>query len=178
MSGRAGVYGGDDRWTNLVYLPCVESNGFFPALPEKVPDMIFICSPNNPTGTAATKAQLKLWVDYANEHGSVIIFDAAYEAYITQPGIPHTIFEVPGAETCAIEIRSFSKTAGFTGNRCAYTVIPKALKRGGASLLQLWNRRQSTKFNGTPYVIQRAAEAVLLGGRPAASQGDHRLLSQ
>lgn len=160
MAGRAGIYGSDDRWTNIVYLPCTEENGFFPALPEKVPDVIYICSPNNPTGTAATKEQLKIWVDYANEHQSVILFDAAYEAFITEPNIPHTIFEVDGADTCAIEFRSFSKTAGFTGNRCAYTVIPKTLIRGGTSLLSLWNRRQNTKFNGTPYVIQRAAEAV------------------
>lgn len=160
MAGRAGIYGSDDRWTNIVYLPCTEENGFFPSLPKKVPDVIYICSPNNPTGTAATKEQLKIWVDYANEHQSVILFDAAYEAFITEPEIPHTIFEVDGADTCAIEFRSFSKTAGFTGNRCAYTVIPKTLIRGGTSLLSLWNRRQNTKFNGTPYVIQRAAEAV------------------
>lgn len=160
MAGRAGDYDGE-KWTNLVYLPCTAENGFFPSLPEgRVPDLIYICSPNNPTGTAATKEQLKVWVDYANEHGSVILFDSAYEAFISEPGIPHSIYEVEGAKTCAIEFRSFSKTAGFTGNRCAYTVIPKELIRGGAALRDMWNRRQGTKFNGVPYVIQRAAEAT------------------
>lgn len=161
MAGRAGDYDGE-KWTNLVYLPCTAENGFFPALPsgDKVPDLIYICSPNNPTGTAATKEQLQVWVDYANAHGSIILFDSAYEAFISEPGIPHSIFEVPGAKTCAIEFRSFSKTAGFTGNRCAYTVISKELVRDGVSLNAMWNRRQSTKFNGVPYVIQRAAEAT------------------
>ncbi len=161
MAGRAGDHDGE-KWSKLIYLPCTAENGFFPALPEgKAPDLIYICSPNNPTGAAATREQLKLWVDYANAHDSVILFDSAYEAFITTPGIPHSIFEIEGAKTCAIEFRSFSKTAGFTGNRCAYTVIPKALERGGASLNKLWNRRQGTKFNGVAYVIQRAAEAVL-----------------
>jgi len=161
MAGRAGDYDAE-RWTNLIYLPCTADNGFFPALPAgRVPDLIYICSPNNPTGAAATKEQLKVWVDYANEHGSVILYDSAYEAFITQPDIPHSIFEVEGAKTCAIEFRSFSKTAGFTGVRCAYTVIPKALERGGAKLNALWSRRQSTKFNGVSYVVQRAAEATL-----------------
>ena len=159
MAGRAGDYDGE-KWTNLVYLPCTVENGFFPDLPARVPDIIYICSPNNPTGTAATAEQLKVWVDYANKHGSVILFDSAYEAFISEPGIPHSIYEIPGAKTCAIEFRSFSKTAGFTGNRCAYTVIPKALERGGANLNALWNRRQGTKFNGVAYVIQRAAEAT------------------
>ena len=160
MAGRAGDYV-DGRWSKLIYLPCVAENGFFPDLPsEGVPDIIYICSPNNPTGAAATKEQLKVWVDYANEHGSVILYDSAYEAYITEPGIPHSIFEVEGAKTCAIEFRSFSKTAGFTGTRCGYTVVPKALERGGASLNAMWNRRQGTKFNGVPYIVQRAAEAV------------------
>ena len=161
MAGRAGDFDGE-KWSRLIYLPCTAENGFFPALPQgKTPDLIYICSPNNPTGAAATREQLKLWVDYANAHGSVILFDSAYEAFITTPGVPHSIFEIEGAKTCAIEFRSFSKTAGFTGNRCAYTVIPKALERDGASLNKLWNRRQGTKFNGVPYVIQRAAEAVL-----------------
>ena len=160
MAGRAGDYDGE-KWTNLVYLPCTAENGFFPSLPEgRVPDIIYICSPNNPTGTAATKEQLKVWVDYANEHGSVILFDSAYEAFISEPDIPHSIYEVEGAKTCAIEFRSFSKTAGFTGNRCAYTVIPKELVRSGVCLRDMWNRRQGTKFNGVPYVIQRAAEAT------------------
>ena len=161
MAGRAGDFDGE-KWTNLVYLPCTAENGFFPDLPAggRIPDLIYICSPNNPTGAAATKEQLKVWVDYANAHGSVILYDSAYEAFIREEGIPHSIFEVEGAKTCAIEFRSFSKTAGFTGTRCAYTVIPKALERDGASLNALWNRRQGTKFNGVPYVIQRAAEAV------------------
>ena len=160
MAGRAGDYDGE-KWTNLVYLPCTADNGFFPALPEgRVPDLIYICSPNNPTGAAATREQLKTWVDYANAHGSVILYDSAYEAFITEQNIPHSIYEVEGAKTCAIEFRSFSKTAGFTGTRCAYTVIPKALEREGASLNALWNRRQGTKFNGVPYVVQRAAEAT------------------
>ena len=161
MDGRAGEYDGE-KWTNLVYLPCTAEKGFVPALPEgRAPDLIYLCSPNNPTGAAITHEQLKDWVDYANKHGAVILFDSAYEAFITEPGVPHSIFEVEGARTCAIEFRSFSKTAGFTGNRCAYTVIPKELERGGAKLNALWNRRRSSKFNGVPYVIQRAAEASL-----------------
>lgn len=160
MAGRAGDFDGD-KWTNLVYLPCTAENGFFPALPAgRVPDIIYICSPNNPTGMAATKGQLKQWVDYANEHGSVILYDSAYEAFISEEGLPHSIFEVEGAKTCAIEFRSFSKTAGFTGTRCAYTVIPRNLVRGGVCLRDMWNRRQGTKFNGVPYVIQRAAEGT------------------
>lgn len=164
MAGRAGDYDGE-KWTGLVYLPCTAQNGFFPALPTgKAPDLIYICSPNNPTGTAATREQLKAWVDYANTHGSVILFDSAYEAFITQPDIPHSIFEIEGAKTCAIEFRSFSKTAGFTGVRCAYTVIPKDLRREGTSLNALWNRRQGSKFNGVSYVVQRAAEATFSPG--------------
>ncbi len=160
MAGRAGEFDGE-RWSNLVYLPCTAENGFFPEVPkDRVADLIYICSPNNPTGTAATREQLKVWVDYANANGSVILYDSAYEAFITQPEVPHSIFEVEGAKTCAIEFRSFSKTAGFTGTRCAYTVVPKALERDGASLNALWNRRQGTKFNGVPYVVQRGAEAV------------------
>ncbi|SHH53966.1 LL-diaminopimelate aminotransferase apoenzyme [Sporobacter termitidis DSM 10068] len=160
MAGRAGTVGADGIWSNLIYLPCTEANGFFPALPKKVPDIIYICSPNNPTGATATKEQLKVWVDYANAHGAIILFDSAYESFITDSSLPHSIYEVPGAETCAIEFRSFSKTAGFTGTRCAYTVIPSALVRGGVQLKSLWIRRQNTKYNGAPYVIQRAAEAV------------------
>ena len=134
MAGRAGDHDGE-KWDSLIYLPCTAENGFFPDLPtNKVPDLIYICSPNNPTGTAATKEQLKVWVDYANAHGSIILFDSAYEAFISEEGVPHSIFEVEGAKTCAIEFRSFSKSAGFTGTRCAYTVIPKALEREGASL--------------------------------------------
>ena len=160
MAGRAGDFGANGKWTNLIYMPCVESNSFVPDLPNTVPDLIYLCYPNNPTGGTATRQQLKDWVDYANKHGSVILFDSAYEAFITEPGIPHSIFEIPGAETCAIEFRSFSKTAGFTGTRCAYTVVPKALTRGDVSLHALWNRRQATKFNGVSYIVQRGAAAV------------------
>ena len=159
MAGRAGEYAGD-KWTNIVYMPCTAENNFFPSLPERVPDLIYLCFPNNPTGMAATKEQLRPWVDYANEHGSVILYDAAYRAYISDPALPRSIYEIPGAEECAIEFGSFSKTAGFTGTRCGWTVIPRALRRGGESLYDMWMRRQSTKFNGTAYVIQRAAEAV------------------
>ena len=161
MAGRAGEYdAANQRWTKLHYMPCTAENGFTPAIPDKKVDMIYLCFPNNPTGAVATKEQLQKWVDYANSVGAVILFDSAYEAFITQPGVPHSIFEVEGAKTCAIEFRSFSKTAGFTGVRCAYTVIPKELERGGVSLRDLWNRRQGTKFNGVSYVVQRAAEAV------------------
>ena len=162
MAGRAGDYdSAAGNWNRLVYMPCTAENGFSPAIPDRPVDLIYLCFPNNPTGAVAAKEQLQAWVDYANANGSVILYDSAYEAFITEPGIPHSIFEIEGARTCAIEFRSFSKTAGFTGNRCAYTVVPKALERGGASLNALWSRRQSTKFNGVPYVIQRAAEATL-----------------
>ena len=176
MAGRAGDYDGE-KWTELVYMPCTAENGFFPELPAKVPDMIYLCFPNNPTGMAATKAQLKLWVDYANEHGSVILYDSAYEAFIREDGIPHSIYEVPGAKTCAIEFRSYSKTAGFTGTRCAYTVIPKELKVNGVSLAELWLRRQSTKYNGCPYIIQRGAQAIYTeqGKREVKAVIDHYL---
>jgi len=159
MSGRAGNYVGD-QWEKLIYMPCTEENGFMPDLPKQTPDMIYLCYPNNPTGAAATKEQLKVWVDYANRTGAVILYDAAYRAYISDASLPRSIYEIPGAETCAIEFCSFSKTAGFTGTRCGWTVIPKALRREGVSLNELWLRRQSTKFNGTAYVIQRAAEAT------------------
>lgn len=159
MSGRAGDFDGT-RWTDILYMPCNEANGFLPELPVRTPDIIYLCFPNNPTGAAATKTQLKLWVDYALKNSALILFDAAYEAYITEEGIPHSIYEIEGAKECAIEFRSFSKTAGFTGNRCAYTVVPMDLKYGGVSLNKLWNRRQCTKFNGVPYVVQRAAQAV------------------
>ena len=167
MAGRAGDFGADGRWSNLIYMSCVESNGFVPDLPSEVPDMIYLCYPNNPTGGTANKEQLKLWVDYANKHGSVILFDSAYEAFITEPDVPRSIYEIAGAQECAIEFRSYSKTAGFTGTRCAYTVVPKALVRGGVSLHALWSRRQATKFNGVPYIIQRGAEAIYSDiGRP------------
>lgn len=145
--------------TDIIYMPCTAENGFMPQLPEEVPDIIYLCFPNNPIGVAASAEQLKLWVDYANEHGSLILYDSAYEAFVTD-GSVKSIYEVEGAKTCAIEFRSFSKTAGFTGVRCGYTVVPKALEFGGISLNSLWGRRQATKFNGVSYITQRAAEAV------------------
>ena len=161
MAGRAGEYDpASGKWSRLVYLPCVKENGFVPAIPEGRADMVYLCFPNNPTGAMATRAQLKAWVDWANANGSVLLYDSAYEAFISQPELPHSIFEIEGARTCAIEFRSFSKTAGFTGTRCAYTVVPRELVRDGVSLNSLWNRRQTTKFNGVPYVVQRGAEAV------------------
>ena len=151
MAGRAGDFQEElGKWSKLVYMPCVEENGFTPQIPQEKVDMIYLCFPNNPTGTVATKEQLKAWVDYANENKAVILYDSAYEAFITQDDVPHTIYEIEGARTCAIEFRSFSKTAGFTGNRCAYTVVPMELERDGASLNKMWNRRQCTKFNGVP----------------------------
>ena len=145
--------------TDIIYMPCTAENGFMPQLPEEVPDIIYLCFPNNPIGVAASAEQLKVWVDYANEHGSLILYDSAYEAFVTD-GSVKSIYEVEGAKTCAIEFRSFSKTAGFTGVRCGYTVVPKALEFGGISLNSLWGRRQATKFNGVSYITQRAAEAV------------------
>ncbi|MCI8402521.1 MAG: LL-diaminopimelate aminotransferase [Lachnospiraceae bacterium] len=161
MAGRTGAY--DERsgmWSDVVYMPCTEDNGFCPALPQKTPDLIYLCYPNNPTGTTITKDELQKWVDYANENGAVILYDAAYEAYISEEDVPHTIFECRGARTCAIEFKSFSKNAGFTGMRLGYTVIPKELVRDGASLHDMWARRHGTKYNGAPYIIQRAGEAV------------------
>jgi LL-diaminopimelate aminotransferase len=165
MAGRAGNYdSATGRWDRLIYIPGTEANGFVPGAPdlygESAPDMIYLCFPNNPTGTVADRAGLKAWVDYALRIGAVLLFDAAYEAYITDPDIPHSIYEIPGADECAIEFRSFSKNAGFTGLRCSYTVVPKKLKVGGVSLNSLWNRRHSTKFNGTPYIVQLAAASV------------------
>ena len=161
MAGRAGEYQPDSgRWSNIYYMPATAENGFVPELPRTPVDLIFLCSPNNPTGTALNREQLGQWVEYANETGAVILFDAAYEAFITEDDIPHSIYKLPGAKTCAIEFRSFSKTAGFTGTRCAYTVVPKALIRQGQRLNAMWNRRQTTKFNGVSYVVQRGAEAV------------------
>ena len=159
MAGRAGKFG-DGGFEKIIYMPCDESNGFVPAIPTKSPDLIYLCFPNNPTGMTITKDELQKWVDYANKNGSIIIYDAAYEAYITEEGIPHSIYECFGAKTCAIEIHSFSKNAGFTGLRLGYTVVPKDLKCNGVSLNTLWNRRHTTKYNGAPYIIQRAGEAV------------------
>ena len=161
MAGRAGDYDADTgRFSHVIYMPCTEENGFVPELPKEVPDILYLCFPNNPTGSVITKECLQGFVDYANRHGSVIIYDAAYEAYIREEGIVHSIYECEGAETCAIELYSFSKNAGFTGVRLGYTVVPKALQRDGVSLNALWARRHSTKYNGAPYIIQRAGEAV------------------
>ena len=161
MAGRAGDYDADaERWTNIVYMPTTAENDFTPALPDAPVDLIYLCSPNNPTGTVLSREALQKWVDYANATDAVILFDAAYERFITDPAIPHSIYEIPGAKTCAIEFRSFSKTAGFTGARCGYTVVPRDLVREGQSLNAMWNRRQTTKFNGASYVIQRGAAAI------------------
>lgn len=162
MAGRTGEYDAvTGRWSNVVYMPCTMENDFVPELPEEAPDLIYLCYPNNPTGSTLTRDQLQVWVDYANKNGSVILYDAAYEAYITEENVPHTIFECQGARTCAIEFKSFSKNAGFTGVRLGYTVIPKELKCGDVAVHSLWARRHGTKYNGAPYIIQRAGEAVL-----------------
>ena len=160
MAGRAGDYDpATGTWTNLVYMPCLEENGFLPQLPQRTPDIIYLCFPNNPSGAAIGYEELRKWVEYARTNGAVILYDAAYEAYITE-NLPHSIFEIEGAKECAIEFRSFSKNAGFTGTRCGFTVIPKELKVGDVGVASLWNRRHTTKFNGTPYIVQRGAEAV------------------
>ena len=165
MIGRAGILE-DGRWSNVSYFPCTAENNFVPQLPEKRVDMIYLCYPNNPTGTVLLKEQLRGWVNYALRNDALILFDAAYEAYIQSDEIPHSIYEIKGARKCAIEFRSYSKTAGFTGVRCGYTVVPKeltAVTLDGSrriSLNHLWDRRQATKFNGTSYVSQRAAEAI------------------
>ncbi|HEX9061127.1 MAG TPA: LL-diaminopimelate aminotransferase [Clostridia bacterium] len=165
MAGRTGEYGADGRWSNITYLPCTADNGFIPELPKEKVDLIYLCLPNNPTGTTLTRDQLKKWVDYAKKNGSIILFDSAYEAYISEKDVPRSIYEIEGAKDVAIEFRSFSKTAGFTGTRCAYVVIPKTIKAFTKSgepqnLNRLWYRRQATKFNGVSYIVQRGAEAV------------------
>ncbi len=161
MAGRTGDYDQKtEMWSNVIYMPCRAENDFAPELPKETPDMIYLCFPNNPTGAAITKEQLQVWVDYANKVGAVIIYDAAYEAYISEENVPHTIYECEGARACAIELRSFSKNAGFTGVRLGYTVVPKDLKCGEVSLHGLWARRHGTKYNGAPYIVQRAGEAV------------------
>ncbi len=161
MAGRTGVYDTDtETWSNVIYMPCIQENGFVPEFPKETPDVIYLCLPNNPTGTTITKSQLQEWVDYANKVGAIIIYDGAYEAYISETDVAHTIYECEGARTCAIEIKSFSKNAGFTGVRLGYTVVPKDLERGGVALHGMWARRHGTKFNGAPYIIQRAGEAV------------------
>lgn len=161
MAGRTGDYiQADEKWSNVIYMPCTSETNFAPQLPKETPDIIYLCFPNNPTGSTITKSELQKWVDYANESKAVIIYDAAYEAYISEPDVPHTIYECDGARTCAIELRSFSKNAGFTGLRLGFTVIPKDLKSGAVMLHSLWARRHGTKFNGAPYIVQRAGEAV------------------
>lgn len=164
MGGRAGQLNGK-QWSDITYMPCTAENNFIPSIPSNRIDVIYLCYPNNPTGTTLTKAELKKWVDYALSHDALILFDAAYEAYIREDDIPHSIFEIEGAKRCAIEFRSFSKTAGFTGVRCGYTIIPKEVTATTATgervaLNALWNRRQCTKFNGTSYITQRGAEAI------------------
>ena len=161
MAGRTGEYNRvRENFDGVIYMPCRKENGFLPELPSEVPDLIYLCFPNNPTGSAITKDELQKWVDYANKNGCVIIYDAAYEAYISEENVPHSIYECEGARTCAIELRSFSKNAGFTGVRLGFTVIPKELVRDGVSLHSLWARRHGTKFNGAPYIVQKAGEAV------------------
>ncbi len=162
MAGRTGSFDEDkEQWDKVIYMPCTEENGFAPELPSEKPDIIYICSPNNPTGSAMKKDQLQKWVDYANDNKAVIIYDAAYEAYISEDDVPHSIYECDNARTCAIELHSFSKNAGFTGVRLGYTVIPKDLKdENGNMLHSLWARRHGTKYNGAPYIQQKAGEAV------------------
>ena len=161
MSGRTGVYNTEtETWSDVIYMPCTMENGFVPEFPKETPDMIYLCLPNNPTGTTITKAQLQEWVDYANKVGAVIIYDGAYEAYISEEDVAHSIYECQGARTCAIELKSFSKNAGFTGVRLGYAVVPKELKCGEVSLHGMWARRHGTKFNGAPYIVQRAGEAT------------------
>ena len=161
MAGRSGEYNPNTQnFDGMIYMPCQEENDFVPEFPKENPDIIYLCFPNNPTGATITKAQLQEWVDYAKRIGAVIIYDAAYEAYITEEDVPHSIFECEGARTCAIELRSFSKNAGFTGVRLGATIIPKDLKCGDVMLHSLWARRHGTKYNGAPYIVQRAGEAV------------------
>ena len=161
MAGRSGEFdAAKGGFENIVYMPCTEGNGFVPEFPVRHADLIYLCFPNNPTGEVIDKITLQKWVDYANENGSLIIYDAAYEAYISEEGIPHSIYECEGARTCAIEVHSFSKNAGFTGLRLGYMVIPKDLICGGIRLHSLWNRRHGTKYNGAPYIVQKAGAAV------------------
>ncbi len=161
MAGRTGIYDQDtEMWSNVIYMPCTAENNFVPEFPKETPDIIYLCLPNNPTGTTITKSELSEWVEYAKKTGAVIIYDAAYEAYISEDNVAHSIYECEGARECAIEIRSFSKNAGFTGMRLGFTVVPKDLKCNGVSLRDMWARRHGTKFNGAPYIVQRAGEAV------------------
>ncbi len=183
MAGHTGEANEAGAYAKLVYLPCKPSNGFIPEPPKKHVDVIYLCSPNNPTGAAATREQLEAWVKYALENKSVILFDAAYEAYITEPGIPHSIYEIPGARECAIEFRSFSKNGGFTGTRCAFTVVPKSLNAQTKSgefkpLHPLWSRRQTTKFNGVSYVDSTRGGSAVFAGRKRAGCRTHQTLSR
>jgi LL-diaminopimelate aminotransferase len=180
MGGRAGAPDAEGRYAGIVYLPCTADRRFLPALPDRHADLIYLCYPNNPTGAVMTREALAGWVAYARREGAVILYDAAYEAYIRDPDIPHSIYEVEGAREVAIEFRSFSKTAGFTGTRCAFTVVPKELTGRTAagervSVNALWFRRQSTKFNGVPYIVQRGAAAVYTdeGRRQVGQQVDY-----
>lgn len=160
MAGRTGDYDPESgTFSGVIYMPCTKENGFVPEFPDRDPDIIYLCVPNNPTGTTLTIDQIQKWVDYANEIGAVIIYDAAYEAYITEDDVPHTIYQCRGARNCAIELRSFSKNAGFTGLRLGFTVVPKDIKAGETSLHSLWARRHGTKYNGAPYIVQRAGLA-------------------
>lgn len=161
MAGRAGTYDEESgKWSNIIYMPCTRETGFLPEIPSEIPDIIYLCFPNNPSGSTMTKARLQEWVDYAVRNKAIIIFDAAYESYIRNEDVPHSIYECEGARECAIELRSFSKNAGFTGVRLGFTVIPKTLSVDGVTLHSLWARRHGTKYNGAPYIVQRAGEAV------------------
>jgi LL-diaminopimelate aminotransferase len=165
MAGHTGPADANGVYSGLVYLPCTPANGFVPEVPDEPVDLVYLCYPNNPTGAVASRPQLEAWVNYARTHRSILLYDAAYEAYIDDPDIPRSIFEIPGARECAIEFRSFSKQGGFTGTRCAFTVLPKSLQAsvpdgGTMPLHPLWLRRMTTKFNGVSYPVQRAAEAL------------------
>ena len=161
MAGRAGTYDEENgKWSNIIYMPCTRETGFLPEIPSETPDIIYLCFPNNPSGSTMTKSRLQEWVDYAVRNKAIIIFDAAYESYIRNEDVPHSIYECEGARECAIELRSFSKNAGFTGVRLGFTVIPKTLSVDGVTLHSLWARRHGTKYNGAPYIVQRAGEAV------------------
>ena len=161
MAGRAGTHDEESgKWSNIIYMPCTRETGFLPEIPSETPDIIYLCFPNNPSGSTMTKSRLQEWVDYAVRNKAIIIFDAAYESYIRNEDVPHSIYECEGARECAIELRSFSKNAGFTGVRLGFTVIPKTLSVDGVTLHSLWARRHGTKYNGAPYIVQRAGEAV------------------
>ena len=161
MAGRAGTYDEESgKWSNIIYMPCTRETDFLPEIPSETPDIIYLCFPNNPSGSTMTKSRLQEWVDYAVRNKAIIIFDAAYESYIRNEDVPHSIYELEGARECAIELRSFSKNAGFTGVRLGFTVIPKTLSVDGVTLHSLWARRHGTKYNGAPYIVQRAGEAV------------------